>query len=224
MAQETLPAPTDIAVVGEVIVPLTEEEQAALDASREELAALESVAEVGIAGLASALQSAAASSISAGLALRRIQKQGLWKFAVNPDGGGYTNFNDYVTERFGWEKTYGRLSQVMRQAVDTARANGEIGDEEYEVISFPAKSGTSGTKAITPEAALRVTHKAIVNAQADLATRMESEPVKADKTLMKALRKVNARLEESIKELAALANERADEPVEDTDATEADAS
>lgn len=206
---ETLPAPEveEAPLTGEV---LTAEEIAEIEEKREALAGLEAIADQGIEALTGAMVAGVAARNIAGLAIRRIQVQGLWKFAQNPDdeGAHFTSFGAYAKSRFGWQQTYGRLSQVTTAAVIAAHDEGAISDEEYEALAPKPSGSSSGVKAINPDRALLTTLKSLEKQQDNLATRMDSEPVKADKELTKVLRKVNNQLASSIEALEALANER----------------
>jgi hypothetical protein len=108
----TLPAPVEVPVVtGEVIDPMdvlkTNEQNI-----RRNFKKMETV--VG----------------SVARSLNIIYYNDLWKLHKTADGKRrYTNFNDYLTTEFGWDKTAARARQIMKADVPAAIEAGEIPSE-----------------------------------------------------------------------------------------------
>jgi len=99
--------------------------------------------------------------------LNIIYHNGLWKLHKTADGKKrYTNFNDYLTVEFGWDKTAARARQIMKADQDAAIEAGdvppEVGDKRRERTA----------PEVTAQKAARVTVKQITNVVEAFMTRL----------------------------------------------------
>lgn len=138
-AMEVLPAPETEALSGEVITP------------EDQLKANEKVIRTNLPRLEKA-------GNAIGRALNIIYYNNLWKLHKKAGKQAYTNFDNYLLEEFGWDKTAARARQIMKADAPAAIEAGDIPEGSV-------KERKERVVEYTPEMVAKQTAKELVRAR-----------------------------------------------------------
>jgi hypothetical protein len=110
-----------------------------------------------------------------GRALNIIYHNGLWKLHKQAGKQRYTNFDDYLENEFGWDKTAARARQIMKADAPAAIEAGDIPEDSI-------KERKARVIEYTPEMVAKQTAKELVKTRNAFTERYEKiEPgVKGD--------------------------------------------
>lgn len=145
--------------------------------------------------------------------LNIIYYKGLWKLHKDEKGKQkFTNFNVYLTEEFGWDKTAARARQIMKSDLPLAI---EAGDLEAGTGSTRERSAPE----ISAERCAKVSAKQIENVLDAMSTRLNNTEDGVEKTqLAEIMENGMHNMEEFLNELSMyLANFEAEEDEENGD-------